>query len=150
MWISQYPVSQEIDRPDSHAIKSESTQKKDYVKTHVTQTDLPSIDVKLLQDDGEHSLVNETVDPVVVSIMRLIDNTGCFSGTMTELLAELNNTDQHGFAGKNGWTEDAHSLGKRLKFLEQKLSEQGIYVTRSRTQKSRRVEIGRIESIENI
>ena len=52
MRLSQYPVSQEIDRSDSHALKSESTQKEDYVKTHVTQTDLSSNDLKLSQDDG--------------------------------------------------------------------------------------------------
>ncbi len=86
----------------------------------------------------------------MASIMRLIDTNGGFTGTMTGLLKELNNSDQHGFADKNGWPEDPHSLGKQLKRLEQKLFERGIYVSRSRTQKSRKVEIGRFEYIGNV
>ena len=81
-------------------------------------------------------------DPVVDSIMRLVDTNGGFSGTMTELLKEINDTGQH--ADRNGWPEDAHDLGKRVKSLEQQLSEQGIYVKRSRTMERRKVEIGRI------
>ena len=150
VWLSQYPVSQEIDRPDSHAVKSESTQKEDYVKTHVTQTDLPSIDVKLLQGDGEHSLVNETADPVVAAITHLVNIKGGFSGTVSELLEALNNTGYQDLVNRNGWPKAHHALGKRLKSLEQQLAGQGIYVTRSRTEESRKVEIGRAETIENI
>ena len=96
------------------------------------------------------SNIAEVTDPVTASIIRLIDSAGKWSGTMTELLAVLNNTDQHGFVGKNDWPEDAHGLGKRLKKLEQKLSEQGIYTKRTRTQERRKLEIGRTETIQNI
>jgi hypothetical protein len=104
-------------------------------------------DDNIKQDPGI-SVKFDTTDPVVASIIRLIDSNGGFSGTMTELLEVLNNTDQHGFVGENGWPDDPHGLGKRLKGLEQKLSEQGICVTRSRTQKSRKVETGRFETVE--
>ncbi len=124
------------------------------VISDTTQTDLSSNDLRLSQGDAietnsinKDSFGTETTDPFVASIIRLIDSNGGFSGTMTELLGVLNNTGQHGFAGKNGWPEDAHSLGKRLKSLEQLLLKQGISVTKSRTQERRKVEIGRIESI---
>ncbi len=94
------------------------------------------------------SNVAEITDPVTASIIRLIDSAGKWSGTMTELLEVLNNTDQHGFVGKNGWPDDAHSLGKQLKKLEPELSEQGIHVSRSRTQTARIIKLGRVKAIQ--
>jgi len=49
-----------------------------------------------------HSLVNKTTDPVVASIIHLIDSAGGFSGTVSELLAVLNNIGQQKLVGKNG------------------------------------------------
>ncbi len=134
-WLPQYPVSQEIDRPDSHALKNENTQKED---------------ADNIKQDAGVSVKIDTTDPVVASIIHLIGSVGKWSGTVSELLEALNNMDIQGLVNQIGWPEDAHSLGKRLKRLEQKLSEQGIYVTRSRTQRQRKVEIGRVESIGNV
>ncbi len=91
----------------------------------------------------------DTTDPIILAIAHLINSVGIFTGTMTELHQALKNTDNQEFVGKNGWPEDAHSLGKQLKRLEQQLSEQGICVTRSRTQRQRKVELCRVESIGN-
>lgn len=132
--IAWLPVKQESVKSDT-AIGTETAQKEDAYN---------------IKQDAGISVKIDTTDPVVASIIHLIDSAGKWSGTVSELLVVLNNTDTQGFVGKNGWPDDAHSLGKRLKRLEQKLSEQGIYTKRSRTQKSRKVEIGRVESIGNV
>ena len=76
-------------------------------------------------------------DPVAESIIKLVDNGG-FSGTMTELLAELNK------AGSNGLPEDVHMFGKKLRSLEPELLERGIYVDKNRTMEKRTIELGRV------
>ena len=136
-WMPQYP--RELVQPEPEEQTAETIDDSENLKK------LEKPEVKIQLDN-----IAEITDPVTASIIHLVDNAGGFSGTMTELLAVLNNIDQHGFVGKNGWPDDPHGLGKRLKRLEQKLSEQGICVTRSRTQESRKVEIGRVESIGNI
>ena len=130
-WLSQYPVSQEIDR----AVVYDNTQKED---------------ADNIKQDAGISVKNDAPDPVVASIIRLIDSNGGFSGTVSELLEALNNIGQQELVGKNGWPKAPHALGKRLKFLEQQLAGHRIYVTRSRTEESRKVEIGRTETIKNI
>lgn len=81
-------------------------------------------------------------DPVVASVAHLVDNDDGFSGTMTELIAALTTETQELI---DDWPKEPHTLSRRLKSLEQNLDRQGIYVTRSRTGESRRVEIGRIK-----
>ncbi len=127
------------------------TLKQEKMLTDVSTLDIDNLTEPQTKPEAKLQLSNiaESTDPVMDSIIRLVESTGGFSGTVSELLTVLNNTDQHGFAGKNGWPDDAHSLGKQLKRLEQQLAGHGIYVTRSRTQKSRQIEIGRAETIRN-
>ncbi len=54
------------------------------------------------------------LDPVTVSIMRLVDSNGGFSGTVSELLETLNTGSQE-LADKNGWPEGSPYPGQAVK-----------------------------------
>ena len=70
------------------------------------------------------------IDPVAKAILRLIEKKGEFSGTVTELLAALNNINQEGVRNSRGKPLSALILGRRLrsKPLQQEFIRNGIYM----------------------
>lgn len=82
-------------------------------------------------EEGKLSVLDH--DPVAIKTLEMLDrkHEGVFQGTMTELLAELNQ-GAYRYNRSYGWPKDPRSMGAAIRRITPALRSVGIVVARHR------------------
>jgi hypothetical protein len=84
-------------------------------------------------------------DAIATAIIALIEKRGIFSGSASELLAELNNIVSEEQRRAPDWIKSPRVLGRKLARLAPELRRSGIEIGKSRSGNSRSIQIMAIE-----